>query len=340
MKYQEYQNTFKYILIGVILLLNSASASTGITSNWQLLCFISLAIAVALIGIGYVIAYIANLELIKRSLKQEAVQLIFTIIAMAFFTVFMFILVNQIMPAINSEIGTTGNLMESALKTTEINLAKLDKYSGLLVQELERVGEEGSKTASCSFYGVGFSISTCSSFSVVQSPLTQALSIVYLGMADLSAQLFLLEFSKVFMLGAVLPLGLIFRSFQFTRKAGGILIAFALGFGIIFPAGVLMNQYLVYNLDTPSNPVIIRVDTDYTSDTCDEFDPGGTYNKAIKPGLDSIFDERFYGRLIENILFRSLFFTIINFLITLTFISWTAKAFGANIDLSVLTRMA
>ncbi len=351
MKYQEYQNIFKYLIISMFLLFNLASASTpGLTSNWQLICFISLAIVGSILALGYAIAEIGRLEGIKGAIKQEAVQLVFTVIGVLFFTSFMFIITDQIMPGINAEIGTEGDMVSSALEVTELNLNKLNGYSNSLVRLLEHVGEQSSKTASCSFHGVGFSISTCSAFSTVQNPLTQALNFVYIGVVDLSAQLFILEFSQIFMFAVILPIGLIFRSFHFTRQAGGILIAIALGFGLIFPFGVLMNQYLVDGLGDPT----IQVTTNYmettigvhggpivyTYNTCDEFDPGGTYDKAIKPGLDSIFAESFYGRLIKNVLFRSLIFTIFNLLITLTFISWTAGFLGAVIDLSVLTRLA
>jgi len=335
MKYLELLNSCKYLVIAMLLLLNLATASDGFTSNWQIICIISLIIVCVVLGIIYAISYFIGSPLLQRTVKGEAMQLLFTIIGVAFFLSFMFVIESQLMVGINEVLGTEGNLMDSSLGVTGMNLNELSGYANDLVGELEDVGEAASKTASCNFYAVGFSISTCSSFSIIQSPLTQALNMVYAGIVDLTAQQFILNFSKVFMFTVVLPLGLIFRSFHFTRRAGGALIAVAVGFGLIFPAGVLLNQYLVNGLDPPT----LIISTRYPG-LCDEFDPGGTYTKAMKPALDNIFEEEFYGRLIENVLLRSMIFTIINLFITLTFIQWSAGLFGAAVDLAVLTRLA
>ena len=60
------------------------------------------------------------------------------------------------------------------------------------------------------------------------------------------AQAALLKFIAIAAVPAILPVGLILRTFYFTRKLGGTLIAIAIGFFAIFPMTYVLDAQLMY----------------------------------------------------------------------------------------------
>jgi hypothetical protein len=87
---------------------------------------------------------------------------------------------------------------------------------------------------------VGFS-----GLGVFLSPLHGVINFLAANIFLIIAQAALLKFIALTSVSAILPLGLILRTFYFTRKLGGALIAIAIGFFAVFPLTYVFDAQLL-----------------------------------------------------------------------------------------------
>lgn len=73
---------------------------------------------------------------------------------------------------------------------------------------------------------------------------------------SLNAQSFLLSYIKINMLNVFLPLGIILRSFKFTRGVGALFIGIAIGFYFIFPVVFVLLDPGFVALPIPETPPV------------------------------------------------------------------------------------
>jgi len=143
--------------------------------------------------------------------------------------------------------------------------------------------------------------------------------------------------------GVLLPLGVVLRTFPFTRRAGGAMIAIAIGFTIILPLSYLImkdveDKYWNDNCATVSitsgcwstatdigsaiNPLSSSIPTDVMNKLKDLFKPGGKYScLAFKIGIAGII------------------LPMLAYMITLHVTRGIAGLLGADIDLSALVKI-
>jgi hypothetical protein len=143
--------------------------------------------------------------------------------------------------------------------------------------------------------------------------------------------------------GVVLPLGIVLRTFPFTRRAGGAMIAIAIGFTIILPLSYLVvkdvgDKYwndncgavsttsdcwsTALDLGSTMNPLSSSLPTDVMNKLKDLFKPGGKYScLAFKIGIAGII------------------LPLLAYMITLHITRGIAELLGADIDLSMLVKI-
>jgi hypothetical protein len=103
---------------------------------------------------------------------------------------------------------------------------------------------QGSKSSSCSILGMGYSVSGCGSYTMLATPLSMAGGITGFAVGELYTMKRLIQLSEQFAFPFLLPLGIVLRTFKFTRGAGGLLIALAISLHILLPIGVIFNDML------------------------------------------------------------------------------------------------
>ncbi|MCX8198180.1 MAG: hypothetical protein N3F07_03245, partial [Candidatus Micrarchaeota archaeon] len=153
-------------------------------------------------------------------------------------------------------------------------------------------------------------------------------------------QYFVLEFSQYTMLQIFLPLGLILRVLPITRGVGGLLTAFALGFGFVFPATYVLiiammpsNQYACTHIDTANDFSRQMFGAKFLGDDpC--FNNAGARGMAIyqsKANSDKDIDTAALMHAVKQLYLQVVFYPMISLIITFTFVRQTGSLFGADL---------
>lgn len=154
---------------------------------------------------------------------------------------------------------------------------------------------------------------------------------------QLSVQLYILEL-WIPLFNLVLPLGLIFRSFPYTRGAGAAMIAIAIGFTILLPIFYLLIQDIGHHFTN------ISVCT-----AKPEFEKMSGFFRLIKFGINAFSDisgviERTFslngslGKTITVLLVEATILPFVGYLVVLNITKQIAEALGGEIDFSTLVR--
>ncbi len=90
-------------------------------------------------------------------------------------------------------------------------------------------------------------ISLSSIFTPVLSVLSNIITTLVFSLLSIEVQAALLKFAGIVSINLLLPIGIILRTFYFSRRLGGTIIAISIGFFCIFPLTYLLNAQLVYS---------------------------------------------------------------------------------------------
>lgn len=362
MKYLDWQNLFKLSIIALLLCFPLAYA--GILDipeselvSWQVMTLIAIVVSFSIVIIGYILASVLQNQHYTTVFKDELVQVIFTGIGICILLFILGVFEISLMPILNEKLGGEElTLHDSAQTALNKKLNRAEERFGGLISYTNKIAEQGSKYASCSFWSVGFYIGGCSGLNVVLGPLTTGLSAFAIGITDIYS-LTLLNKISILLYTFLLPLGIFFRTFHLTRQFGGFLIAVALAFGIVFPASVLFLETISQDfhndvLGITRNPEHITVTID-SGDVkrCNEFDP--SFSKHIRPNIGlgrstyppylaekGILNVEILDMLATELVIDIILFTLILIIIVLTFIAATVSFFGGTVDLMYLTRLS
>ncbi len=107
-----------------------------------------------------------------------------------------------------------------------------------------KISEAGAKLGFVNLLGVGMGIPGCSAYGVLRGPLGQLLNASGFALMDLEAERILLGMNYSVVLSLLLPLGLVLRALNITRKVGSTLIALSISLYLVFPSALLFGQSL------------------------------------------------------------------------------------------------
>jgi hypothetical protein len=101
---------------------------------------------------------------------------------------------------------------------------------------------------------------------VILGPLQGIVDFLSLSTIFIVAQAMLLSFMYYVAPAILLPLGIILRTFYFTRKLGGTIIAIAIGGFLILPmtyvlSATLMDTYFINSISTPISTTVSSINT-------------------------------------------------------------------------------
>jgi len=327
-----------------------ASDRITIAYYWQTLSVVGLLISILAVALIYMIGTAMEDENLKMLARDELFQIFATAIILAIAVSVIYSLnSNTILSALSTAVGgTSGVLQTDANTVTEKNLAILKGFSGNLTGLISNVGEQASKSGYCSYLGIGYSVALCGGYNAARGALSNALTSVSLAIADMQAQLVILELANNYMVFYLLPLGIFLRSFRPTRGAGGVLIALTLGFFIVFPFAMLLGEKMVQtalgNMESKGVVSDVWVKNEHESsyigdiklDCKQYYEKEGEVVSFMQTIRGSLFSEPILFRTIIH----SVLMTILNLMITLTFIKWMAGFLGSEIDVYALVRIS
>ena len=263
---------------------------------------------------------------------------------------------------------TTDNYLASALAamdsgtTTGINdyanslLSSLDMPSVLAqVKEANlQVGEQASSGIYCSMLGVGFTLSNCSPLNAFRGSLTASGFTALVGLLDVYAQQALLQLAKNYAFSLIIPLGLFFRCFKFSRQAGGALIAVGFGFYTAYPLAIAGSTKLLTGM---GEPLMLEPPAPAVPKLTDNPDPAITYNgeqgvcdpyntdsgipkKQFNDYALALTDPGAAQGLTYLVVVKVIFLSILSMILTLGFVRGLAHILGSEIDVGSLARIS
>ena len=209
---------------------------------WQTTAAVAITASLCLIAIAYMIGYGFGADTLTGLAKDEFYQLLALAIMMA-----LFFGTNNIIDAVSSTTefsNNQSNMQLAALKSINNTITGIAyAYTDLRAAD-QLAGFSASKSFSCNLLGMGYFVSTCGGYSMLASPFSLAGSIMGFALGEMNAVYRLIELALSYALQLLLPLGIVLRTFRFTRGAGGFLIAFGISLHVLLPAGILFVDIL------------------------------------------------------------------------------------------------
>ena len=251
----------KKILFIMLLLLSTAFA------GWESTAFLAIMTSLMILILFYMVAFAFQARTLKIMVKDEFFQLIALILMMV-----LFFGANNLIDVISqgfSLSGTSTNLQDAAILklTTTLNGKGGIKEIYKDIREADAdVGLQASSGFSCSIMSVGYFVSGCGGYTMLQTPFSIVGSILGFSIGELTVMIHLLTLSKTYALTLLLPIGIVLRTFKVTRGAGGLLLGVALSLHLLMPMGVVFMDYFAEAFETYNTETITGVKPSIKSD--------------------------------------------------------------------------
>ncbi len=346
-------------ILFALLLLFSLSFAEGPADSWVFPAATAAFAAFMVLLVLYLLGYFFDSGEMRALARQEMWQVAITIFFIVFFVTIEAYSTSTISSAFSELFGgEEANQLDFALKISEyLSDAQWDSLSSLSRKLTVPLGSMASTSGTCNIMGSSFSYTGCGGIQVPFSSLMFATNVLVSTMLVNNAQTFLLQLSESFFFPVLLPIGLFFRCFQFTRGAGGILIAIAVGFYFIYPFSVILTygmaqeaaDYAESSITGPSSYPSLKYPEEMFAESFDSFEIESECNPLdMDPYAARTQSERLTGskgdELVDPLLFQffvaGLFTTMLNLLITLSAVRGLASIFGAEVDISGLARIS
>lgn len=211
--------------------------SHAATPTWQGVAGMAIMVSLILLGVTFMIGYGFSIKELVILSKEEAYQVLVlaVLIAVLSGTDSIFNTISQ-----TEELsGTEATMQDAAITSIGNSLQNLTSALNNIAAIDNDVAKEASETIQCSLIGIGYSVSGCGGFAMLASPFSLVGSILGLAGGSLFGALRLIELSTAYSFTLLLPLGIILRTFRFTRGAGGLLMAVAISTYLLLPLGIL-----------------------------------------------------------------------------------------------------
>jgi hypothetical protein len=223
-------------LLALFLLVSASFAA------WQNTAALAIVTSLILVAVVYMIGFGFGVDTLTAMAKDEVYQLIaLAIMVAALFGA------NGFIDALSSNPDLahgSATLQAAALASLDDSITKLSAAYADVRAADKNVGIAGSQGLSCNLQHIGYFVSGCGGFTMLAGPFSLAGSIMGFALGELNAIHRLIELAVAYALPLLLPLGIVLRTFRFTRGAGGLLMALAISIHILLPAGIVFVDML------------------------------------------------------------------------------------------------
>lgn len=204
---------------------------------WQTVAGLALLTSAAILGLIFAIGFGFGINEMQMMAKEEMYQLLALGVLMA-----LLVGTDSMLNAISENEAFAGEhdtMQEAAIASMDETQDTLTTYFNDIVCIDNAVANEAAKGYNCNIMNVGYYISGCGGFSMLNPPMSMAGSIVGFAIGELAAIKKLIEISTAYGLTLLLPLGIVLRTLKMTRGAGGLLIGLGISMYIMLPMGIL-----------------------------------------------------------------------------------------------------
>lgn len=342
------------------LLLSSTSFAAY---EWIPFAGTSLFLATIILSLLYLVAIGFNLNDLKFVASEEFYQLIITVIII--------VLLVGAETGLNSfatSIGLSSSLQNSAIDVVNGNLLQYSNALGSLKTLSVEVGKQSSTSAYCSFAQIGFGVSPCGAFTPVGSTLSMGFQAISISVAELGSLLTFLKFGNNYAFSLLLPLGIILRTFKFSRGAGGLFLGLGVSLYLFLPLSIIFMDIITsiepyssarlsipgpseYQCDIASfDSLLYEVDLSSMAISRLSVSPSDLSSLAYSDGFDYTNFEtasNLYMALYNSLnqlmylfLIKSTLIVIVGTLVFFLSFRWVSKTAGAEVDISGIMRLS
>ena len=324
-------------LLLVLLLVPVAFAA------WQSVAAMAILVSVTMLAAVFAVGMGIESQMLKALSKDEFYQLI----ALALMIVAL-VSADGILNVLSQHSALTRGqptLQDAAIVSLNETYERLDNALGKLGQSDNNLATEASRALSCTLSGGGYTVSACGGFTMLGTPFSLGGSIMGYGIAEVSAAKRLITVSKDYALALLLPLGIVLRTFRFSRGAGGFLIAFAISAYIFAPAGIVFVDMLndQFASFVPESGTSYYDASEYTDELkvisaeCEPGMPWGGFNEGR--AIDAYDDLRVeLKKYIYLVLLKATLGPVIALLLFVGGLKALTGLFGAEVDVSAIAR--
>jgi hypothetical protein len=277
-------------------------AFQAVWSNWQ-----SVAVAAAVLSLLFAaLAYALSRFFRTRSLELWAKDEIYQALASAFIVGAAVIIITAIssfscsisgkcvgsQDHVDAAINIMGNMTSNVTKQLE-HIFYLSMRVGMITKMGKfydfTIGPDLACIAGYCLTAFGFNFYWWAGGSMIADSIDYTFSILLPIISSFIAQMYMLMFIKEALFPTLLAMGIILRTFFFSRKVGGLLIAIALALYTVYPLMyIMLESYFTYTPHTFYYP-----DTDFTRFYADascwgNFLPEGESNKPFCTGIPGL----------------------------------------------------
>jgi hypothetical protein len=197
--------------------------------------------------------------------------------------------------------------------------------------------------SSLSFNAVVVSISLASLFKPILTQLNYMITALSMSLLSLEAQSILLRFIDLTALPVLLPIGMVLRSFYFTRRLGGTILAVTIAFFAVLPLTYLLNAQLVAEYASNSNQSInglVLNSTSVKSNLINDIQNSGINAlsvSSISSSIESLLASA-YGVLnkifdyVALVIVEAFFLPIFSIMLTIVSARELARIFGSEVS--------
>ncbi len=223
-------------LLALFLLVSASFAA------WQDTAALAILTSLILVAVVYMIGFGFGVDALTALAKDEVYQLIALAIMIA-----VFYGANSFIDGLSTNSDLTQGaptLQLAALDSLNTSITDLSSAYDDVRAVDKNAGIQGSQMLSCNLQGIGYSVSGCGGFSMLAGPFSLAGTIMGFALGELNAAYRLIDIAVNYGLNLILPLGIVLRTFRFTRGAGGFLIALAISLYLLLPMGIVFVDIL------------------------------------------------------------------------------------------------
>ncbi|NYZ77532.1 hypothetical protein H0O02_04445 [Candidatus Micrarchaeota archaeon] len=302
---------------------------------WQSVAAMAIMISVLILAALYAVAIGVGSEELKALSKDEFYQLLVLVLMMV-----VLLGTDGILNSISQNSALTQGqptLQDAAIASLADTQQALSDDLGIIANSDRAIAKQASQADSCTLAGGGYSVSACGGFTMLGTPFSLAGSIIGYAIAEVASVKTLVDLSKQFALSLFLPIGIILRTFKFSRGAGSFLIAFGISAFLLAPAGIIFvdmlnEQFLAspYAADYAGEPSTISAD-------CEPGVPWGGLNEnnAIGAYKDLKEDLRKYLMIV---LLKATLGPVVALLLFIGGLRALMSLFGTEVDVSIIAR--
>jgi hypothetical protein len=320
----------------LLMLMPLAFAAGG----WEGVAAAAVVISAGLLGVAFAVGFGFGVNELQIMAKEEFYQLIATGLL-----VVLLVGSNNVLDGLSAGLGPLGgaaNLQDGAKNIIDNTLK--DSTNGVetvysqVTQLDNNIAIQGSKTLSCSILGIGFTVSACGGYTMLNTPLSMGGGILGFSIGELYSMKKLITIAQTYALNLLLPLGIVLRTFKITRGAGGFLIALGVSMYVLLPAGIIFNQMLVDTFlnDPASSGYSGAIQTSVHDCTPGSVIFAGSTTDEAKNTLHSLRDD--LGRIVFSVLVRATLGPVISMLMLISGIRALTSLAGAEVDVSSMAR--